>query len=315
MPIETLHITNLPADLFAERVAQDFPDLKIVSVMGDEEFAAAAPDMEAVLAFHPARGHWAKAEKLRFIQTIGAGVDAVLPAPDLALDVKIANARGVHAVQMGEFALAMMLHFAKDMPRIARQQAAKEWDMFFAPSLSGATCGILGLGAIGEAIAERAKFLGMRVIGTQRTPKASEHVEKIYSPEETGTVVAQADYLVLVLPLTEETRGLMDAAMLAKMKPDAVLINLSRGGVVDEVALGAALHDGKIKGAAMDVFEEEPLPAGNPLWDAPNLLITPHMAAVSDKYIPMVTEILIDNLHRLEAGEALYNEIDRERGY
>lgn len=315
MAIDTLHITNLPADLFAARVARDFPDMKIVSVMGEEEFAAAAPNMEAVLAFHPPRGHWAKAEKLRFIQTIGAGVDAVLPAPDLSEDVKIANARGVHAVQMGEFALAMMLHFAKDVPRMLRQQAAKEWDMFFAPSLAGATCGILGLGAIGEAIAERATYLGMRVIGTQRTPKASEHVEKVYLPEETDKVVAEADYLILVLPLTDATRGLMDGAMLAKMKPDAVLINLARGGVVDEMALLEVLRNDKIKGAAMDVFEEEPLPSDNPLWDAPNLLITPHMAAVSDNYIPMVTEILIDNLHRLDAGEPLHNQIDRERGY
>lgn len=315
MAIDTLHITNLPAELFAERVARDFPDMKIVSVMGEEALIAAAPDMEALLAYHPARGHWAKASKLRFIQTVGAGVDAVLPAPDLSRNVKIANARGVHAVQMGEFALAMMLHFCKDMPRITRQQSEKAWEMFFAPSLSGTTCGILGLGAIGEAIAERAKFLGMRVIGTQRTPKASEHVEAVYPPEETDKVVAEADYLIIVLPLTDATRGMMDSALLAKMKPDAVLINLARGGVVDETALLEALRGGKIQGAAMDVFAEEPLPADNPLWDAPNLLITPHMAAVSDKYIPMVTEILIDNLHRLDSGEPLRNEIDRDRGY
>lgn len=315
MTLKTLHLYGLPLGPIEPALAADFPDMAVEVLTTEDELKQAIGDVEVLFAMHPPKGLWAGASKLRLIQTIGAGVDAVLPAPDLSQDVKITNARGVHRVQMGEFALAMMLSFAKDFARLSDQQAKREWAMFFPESLSGKTCGILGLGTIGEAIAQRAKAMGMDVIGTQRSPKPSDFADKVFAPEETAEVVAQADYLVAVLPLTPQTQGLLDKDMLARMKPEAVLINLSRGGVVDEDALTALLRDGKIKGAAMDVFAEEPLPKDSPLWDTPGLIVSPHMSAASTDYFDKVCEILCENIRRLDTGETLVNEIDRTRGY
>lgn len=315
MTLKTLHLYGLPLGPIGPALAEAFPDMAVEVIATEDELEAVIGEIEVLFAMRPPKGLWAGASKLRLIQTIGAGVDAVLPALDLSKGVKITNARGVHRVQMGEFALAMMLSFAKDLPRLTDQQAKREWAMFFPESLSGATCGILGLGTIGEAIAQRAKAMGMTVIGTQRTPKPSEFADKVFPPEETGEVMAQADYVVVVLPLTPDTQGLLDKDMLARMKSGAVLINLSRGGVMDEDALAALLRDGKIKGAAVDVFAEEPLPKDSPLWDIPGLIVSPHMAAATTDYFDKVCAILCENIRRLDSGETLVNEIDRNRGY
>lgn len=289
--------------------------MEVISLNSPEEFEAAAPDIEYLFALLPFRGLWEKAPKLKLIQIISTGVDSLLPAPDLPEHVKISNARGAHDTQMGEFALMMMLDFAKNMPRIRQQHADREWTMFMPTNLQGKTCGIIGLGAVGEAIAERAAAMRMRVIATQRNPKSSPLVEKIYSADDTALVTEQSDYLVLVVPLTDDTRGLYDAEMIARMKPDAVMINLSRGGIVDEDAIATALRDGKIRGAAIDVFEQEPLPQDHPLWDVPNTIITPHMAAADLAYVPNVVQVLAENIRRVDKDETLVNEVDRYRGY
>jgi len=302
-------------ELIQPPLAEHFPDVDVISLNSPEEFEAAAPDIEYLFALLPFRGLWERAPKLKLIQIISTGVDSLLPAPDLPEHVKISNARGAHGTQMGEFALMMMLDFAKNMPRIRQQQADREWTMFMPTNLQGKTCGIIGLGAVGEAIAERAAAMGMRVIATQRNPKNSPHVEQIYSADDTALVTEQSDYLVLVVPLTDDTRGLYDADMIARMKPDAVMINLSRGGIVDEDAIATALRDGKIRGAAIDVFEQEPLPQDHPLWDVPNTIITPHMAAADLAYVPNVVQVLAENIRRVDKGETLVNEVDRYRGY
>jgi len=291
------------------------PGIEVIALNSADEFEAAAPDIEYLFALKPFRGLWQKAPKLKLIQIVSTGIDSLLPAPDLPEQVKISNARGIHGTQMAEFALYFMLEFAKNGRRIRQQQADHDFTMFFPINLSGSTCGIIGLGAVGEAIAERADALGMRVIATQRTPKSHPHVEKIYAAEQTGDVVEQSDYLVLVVPLTDDTRGLFDAGMIARMKPDAVMINLSRGGIVDEDAIVKALNDGAIKGAAFDVFEQEPLPADHPLWQTPNTIITPHMAAADDAYLSNIARIFADNLKRIASGQPLLNEVDRYRGY
>ncbi|MDA0339512.1 MAG: D-2-hydroxyacid dehydrogenase, partial [Proteobacteria bacterium] len=287
------------------------PDLEIVALNSAEEFEAVAPDIEYLFALKPFRGLWQKTPKLKLIQIISTGVDSLLPAPDLPEHVKISNARGIHGIQMAEFALYFMLEFAKNGPRLRQQQADHDFTMFNPINLSGSTCGIIGLGAVGEVSAARANALGMRVIATQRTPKSHPGVEKIYTAEQTADVVEQSDYLVLVVPLTDDTKGLFDARMIARMKPDAVMINLSRGGVVDEDAIVKALTDGTIKGAAIDVFDQEPLPADHPLWDTPNTIITPHMAAADSAYLPNIAKIFADNLTRIANGQPLINEIDR----
>ncbi len=310
-----LHVVGLPAKLFAEPAARAFPDRELRGFASDDEFVERVGEIEVLLALRPPRECWEGAARLQLIQTAGAGVDAVLPAPDLPAKVRIANGRGIHGPQMGEYALAMMLHFARRLAKNAQQQREHVWQMYAPSLLHGATCGILGMGAIGEAVAERARAFGMRVIGTQRTPRPSPHADEVVGAEETERVLAESDYVVVILPLTPETRGSLGAPVLSKLRPEAVLVNMARGGIVDEAALVAMLREGRLRGAALDVFEEEPLPASSPLWDVPNLVVTPHLAGFSRDYLPRVFEIFVENVGRLERGEPLRNEIDRARGY
>lgn len=310
-----LHVVGLPAALFQELVARTLPGRELRGFEDATDFAARIGEVEVLFALRPPRGHWTRAERLRFIQILGAGVDALLPAPDLPPHVRIANGRGISGSVMAEYALGWMLHFARRVPRNREQQDRHEWRMYAPSSLEGATCGILGLGAIGEAVARRARAFGMRVLATRRTPRPSPHADEVLGPDAVPRVLAESDYVVVILPLTPETRGRLDAALLSRLRPEAVLVNMARGGILDEAALAALLREGRLRGAVLDVFEEEPLPESSPLWDVPNLVVTPHVAGFSRDYLPRSFENFADNLQRFERGEPLRNEVDRERGY
>jgi phosphoglycerate dehydrogenase-like enzyme len=303
------------SDALARPLRARLPDRDIVVWTDESELRAGIGELEALVAFRPPRGVWAGAVRLRLFQMMGAGVDALLPAPDLPASVRIANARGIHGPHMSEFALGMMLALAKRVPRAIAQSRERQWSQYQADTIEGRTLGILGLGAIGEAVAEKAVALGMRVIGTQRAPKPVPHVAEIFRPDETARVLADSDYLVVLLPLTPETRDSIGARELAWMKPGAYLVNLARGGIVDEHALAEALRAGKLAGAASDVFAEEPLSASSPLWDAPNAILTPHVAGLGPRYMENLSEILAENLDRIEKNLPLRNEVDRARGY
>ena len=292
-----------------------FPGRRVHCWSDDSEFAAGIRDVEYLLALNPPRGHWAGAERLRLIQVLGAGVDGVLPAPDLPASVVLANQRGMSAEPMAEFGLTLVLALLKQLPFFVAAQREHAWRRTLPARAAGRTLGILGLGAIGEALAVRAAALGMRVIGTQRSPKKHPAVERIEPPERTDAVLADSDVVVLLLPLTDETRGSLSRERLARMKPGAFLVNLARGGIVDEDALVEALRSGRLAGAAFDVFATEPLPAESPLWDAPNLWITPHMAGGFPEILDETTRLFAENVARLERGERVRNEIDRARGY
>jgi phosphoglycerate dehydrogenase-like enzyme len=216
---------------------------------------------------------------------------------------------------MAEYALGWMLHFARRVPRNQEQQARREFRLYATSMLEGATCGILGMGAIGEAVAARARAFGMRVLGTQRTPRPCGLADEVLGMDGTERVLAESDYVVVILPLTPETRGLLDAARLSKLRREAVLVNMARGGIVDEPALADLLRDERLRGAVLDVFEEEPLPESSPLWDVPNLVVTPHVAGFRRDYLERVFEIFAENVHHLEAGEPLRNRVDRAKGY
>ncbi len=314
-PARTIHGYGELSEALREPLREAFPDRAFQVLTTPEELADAIVEVEVLLAMQPPRGLWGGAIRLRMIQITGAGVDSLLPAPDLPERVQIANARGVHAGQMSEYALAMMLALARRIPRALSQQRERRWQPFGGRRLEGKTVGILGLGAIGEAVAQKSKLLGMRVLGTQREPKPSPYADQVFCQRDTERVVRESDFLVVVLPLTDDTRGFLGAELLGAMKPSAVLINMARGGIVDEAALLKLLQEGRIEGAAIDVFEEEPLPASSPLWDAPNAILTPHHAGGSRDYMERVGEIFIDNIERLDRGEALRNLVDRGRGY
>jgi phosphoglycerate dehydrogenase-like enzyme len=292
-----------------------FPGRRVVCWDRPEDFARGIAEIEYLFALAPPRGHWARAERLRLIQALGAGVDHLLPAVGLSQRVVIANQRGMSAAPMAEFALALVLALVKQLPFFVAAQRERAWRRRLPDRVEGKTLGILGLGAIGLALAERAHPLGMRVIGTQRMPKPHPAVARVEPQSGTARVLAESDVVVILLPLTEETRGSLSARELASLRPGAYLVNLARGGIVDESALVAALRDGRLAGAAFDVFATEPLPAESPLWDAPNLWITPHTAGGFPDLLDVSVGLFAENVARLERGEDVVSRVDLTRGY
>jgi len=292
-----------------------FPGREVVCWSKPEEFSAGIAEAVYLFTLHPPTGHWAKARRLRLIQAFGAGVDYLLPAVGLPASVVIANQRGMSADSMAEFALTLVLALLKQLPFFVNAQQLHRWERRLPERAAGRTLGVLGLGAIGLALAERARALGMRVIGTQREPKPHPAVAQLEPPSGTGRVLTESDVVVILMPLTDATRGSIGASELARMKPSAYLVNLARGGIVDEAALRDALVDGRLAGAAFDVFAREPLEEGSPLWEVPNLWITPHVAGGFPELLDVSIGLFADNVARLERGEPVASAVDRARGY
>jgi phosphoglycerate dehydrogenase-like enzyme len=317
--IERVHVYHGFSQELAEALARPLraamPDREVVVWARESELRAGIPEVEVLLAFRPPRGIWAGARRLRFIQMMGAGVDALLPAPDLPAAVRVANARGIHGPHMSEFALALMLALAKRLPLALEQKRAHVWKHYGMAPLTGRTLGILGLGAIGTALAEKARALGMRVLGTRRGAEPLACADLVLGPDGTERVLRESDFAVVLLPLTPETQGALGARELGWLRRQAFLVDLARGGIVDEAALAQALRAGRLAGAALDVFEQEPLPPESPLWDAPNLILTPHVAGLSHDYMDRLAEIVVENLAHVERDQPLRNAVDRERGY
>ena len=278
----------------------------------------------------------ARAPRLRWVQLDTSGVDHVTHTPLWSSPCQITTLNGVAPVNMAEFALAMMLAFAHHLPRMLDHQhrrdwpsPADRWHRFMPTELRGATVGVLGYGSIGREIGRVAHALGMRVLAlrrsgtktgeTYRVPAlaavAPTEPDRIYLPDQLAPMLAECDYVVLTLPYTPQTRHLIDAAAFRAMKPTAVLVNIARGGVVDEPALIAALREGRIAGAALDVFEQEPLPPDSPFWAMPNVIISPHVAGFTPHYHERVMGVFAENLRRFLAGQPLLNRVDRECGY
>ncbi len=292
-----------------------FPDRKVVCWRDEAAFAAGIGEVEYLFTLGPPRGHWSGASRLRLIQCLGAGVDDVLPAADLREDVVVANNRGMAAEPMSEFALTLVLALVKRLPFFVAAQQEREWRRALPGRVAGTTLGILGMGAIGQALAEKAAALGFRVVATQRTPKPHPIVDQVFASTATHEALAQSDVVVLLLPLTDETAMSFGAAEFAAMKADATLVNLARGGIVDESALLDALVSEQIAGAIFDVFAQEPLPGDSPLWSAPNFWVTPHAAGGFPDLLEVAITRFADNVARVERGEPAHNQIDRARGY
>jgi phosphoglycerate dehydrogenase-like enzyme len=245
------------------------------------------------------------APRLRWIHSRSAGLDELL-FPELAESaVPLTNARGVFSEILGEFVIAAVMFFAKGLRRMVRSQEAGVWDQFDTVEVAGRTMGVVGLGDIGKAAARRAEALGLRVIGVGRAD----------GPERKHDVLARSDYVVLSAPLTPETRGFIGEAELRAMKPDAILINVGRGPLVDEAALIAALREKRIGGAALDVFDHEPLPAGHPYFALDNLLLSAHSADHTPDWQQRAMQLFLDNFERYRQGEPLRNVVDKRRGY
>lgn len=272
---------------------------------------------------------------LRWVQFHWAGIDEFVDHSLLRSEVKITTLSGAAVTQMAEFALTMLLAIGHRVPQMLKDQEQKHWaeDRFtrFRPKeLRGSTVGIAGYGSIGREIARLCKALGAEVLASKRDLKQLEQSgympegrgdpeaeipARIYPPQALGSMASESDYLVLAVPLTPNTRGLVDAEVLKKMKQSAYLVDLSRGGVLDHGALIEALREGRIAGAALDVFPVEPIPANSPLWELPNVILSPHVAGTSGQYLERAAELFAENLRRYVTNEPLLNLFDPEHGY
>jgi phosphoglycerate dehydrogenase-like enzyme len=237
--------------------------------------------------------------------------------------VRVTSSTGVHGPVVAEHAVAVLLALAKRLPQAIEYQAKKTWsqDQLWSGrprprEVAGATVAVIGMGAIGQEFTSRAKALGMRVLTVRESAtKGPGGADAVFSPAQLDEVLPQSDYVLLCTPVTPSTERLMNQARLEKMKPDAYLINVARGALVDEPALLRALKDRRIAGAALDVFDQEPLPHDSPLWSLDNLLITPHTAAVTEKLWERHYNLIAENLKRFVAGQPLLNEVDKRKGY
>jgi phosphoglycerate dehydrogenase-like enzyme len=261
---------------------------------------------------------FASAGSLRWLQLLSAGADRILaqPVPDA---VAITNVAGMHATPIGEWVLAFLLMHAKRMPQALDNQRRARWERYrTARNLRDATVAIVGMGAIGLEVARLCQALGARVIATRRRATAGEtlpYCDTVYPLRELHTLLGEADYVVLSMPLTDATRGLIGAAEFDAMRSTGVLVNIARGPVVDWEAMLTALREERIGAVYTDVTVPEPLPDGDPAWETPNLIITPHVSGFFPDYVPAAAEIFIDNLQRYVAGDVLRNVVDRELGY
>ena len=241
--------------------------------------------------------------KLKWVHSLGTGTDGITDSPFLAKDVIVTATRGIHGVPMSEMAFLMMLAFNRDLRRIERQRNEQKWERYPGTLLDKKTVGILGLGAIAEDMAPRFKAFGMRVVGISRTSRPIPGFDKIYSRAEIAQAVAELDYFVLLVPLEDDTRNIVNDRVLSAMKPTAFLINLARGGVLDEDALLRALEQKRIAGAALDALAKEPLPVDNPLWKLPNVYITPHIGGFCDTYVIDAARQFEQSLAHFAAGK------------
>jgi len=289
----------------------------------EEAFVRVLPDTEVLFAWGLARRHVEKAERLRWLHTPLAGVDRVLNPELVKSAVRVSSSRGVNSVAVAEHALALLLALTRGVADSVRAQAAGRWEQEALyerkpplEELGGKLLGILGLGDIGRELAKRGAALGMRVWGLTRTARPRPaHVEKLFTAGKEDMLLRNADVLVLALPLTRATHGLIGERRLRRMKPTAVLVNIGRGELVQESALLRALREGWIAGAGLDVFATEPLPAASPLWTAPRLVMTPHVAGTHPNYMAKSADLFLQNLRRYAAGEPLLNEVDKAAGY
>lgn len=302
------------------RLERRFPGVQVVSVDDPSELRAALADAEVFAGFHFPREHFAAAPRLRWIHSASAGVEANLFPELVASAVVLTNSTGLHAVSIPEHVLGQM---GRNFHEALRLQQRAEWNRFGVISfaggvreLHGGNLAILGAGAIGRSLALRAAALGMHVRVMRRdATRPVPGAEAVVGPVALRELLAWADWVVCALPMTAETRGLIDATALQAMRSSAYLINVGRGESIDEAALVQALRTGAIAGAALDVFDQEPLPAAHPFWSLPNLVLTPHISGYTPDYFQKMLAIFEDNLERFLSGRPLRNVVDKQLGY
>jgi len=282
-----------------------FPSLTINVVGHHNQVDPFIADTEILMCFSPPMAdHVVRdAPKLKWIQALGTGVDNIVDLPSLGKEVLVTNVRGIHGAPVSEATIAYMLSLARDMPRSVHAQDRGAWERWPAQLLDGKTVGILGVGLIAEYLAPICKQFGMTVVGISSSPRETKNFDRMVKRDDLVKVAPEFDFLVALTPMSAETRNIVSEKVFKAMKPSAYLVNVARGGVVDEPALIKALESGEIAGAALDVFSQEPLPPDNPLWKAKNVTIFPHLGGYSQGYEDRAMPTLAGNMSKYLAGD------------
>lgn len=296
-----------------------FPMVELAPAKTEEDAIAGVTDADGVFG-HLSRDAYLSARRLRWIQSHGAGVEWMMHIPELiASDVIVTNTRGAHAATIAEHTFGILICLARGFYSLFEAQQRRVWLRPLlqpAVGLSGLTLGIVGLGAIGRAVAQRGHAFDMRVIAVDaHDVPQPDFVSDLFRLVDLPEFLRQADVVVVTVPLTEATRGMIGVDQLALMKQSAYLIAVSRGGIIDERALVGALREGRLAGAGLDVQEQKPLPPVSELWDAPNVIITPHCSGESWQTTATATAMFRDNLAKFVAGEPLMNVVNKNLGY
>lgn len=312
-----------PQPVLPETLRARWPQMNVVHLPNYDGLTAELPDTDIFVGYSLRAEQLAYTRKLKWIHSTAAGV-AQLMYPELRdSGILVTNPSGIFSPPMAEHTMGLLIALARNIPDSVRHQDRAHWgqqDIWDQPQrlteLSGQVLLIVGFGSIGREIAKRAHAFGIRVWGVTRSGQSdSPHAEKVVAAAQLHDVLPQADYVVIAAPETSETQHLIGAAQIARMKRGACLVNLGRGSLLDEAALLHALQSGGLGGAALDVTSVEPLPAESPLWHAPNLLITPHTSAISDRLWIRQASLLVELLERWFDGRELFNQVDFARGY
>ncbi len=295
---------------------------RLVIVEGASGIRGVPKQVDVILLWSAAReafeAAWGHVEGVRWVHSLAAGIDKILFPEFAQSPVPLTNSRGVFSRALAEFVTGAVLFFAKDFRRMVKSQAAGIWDPFDLEEIHSRTLGIVGYGNIGLAVAERAHCLGMRILASRRRDELSRGdrlIAEVLPADRRRELMARSDYVVVAAPLTPKTRGLVGADEISAMKPTAVLVNVARGAVIDEAALVSALQERRIRGAALDVFETEPLPRGHPLYRLDNVLLSPHCADHTEGWLEGAVRFFLENVSRFRRGAPLLNLVDKVQGY
>jgi D-2-hydroxyacid dehydrogenase (NADP+) len=321
--IRVLISFDLP-EIYVQKIKSVSRSLEVLQSKDREEALRLIEDADVLFAGFFSRDLFLAARRLKWIQAWGAGVDRLLLPEVVKNRVLVTNAGGVHPTPISEHVIGLMLCLSRKLHLLIRNQIQRKWERYESSEsteqieeLSGKTVGIVGLGRIGTEIAKKAKCLGMTVVATTRDASrfTSTHVDRLLRSTDLNTLLAESDFVVLSLPLTEETQGMIGESQLKNMKPTAYLINVSRGKIVQEDKLIEALKQEWIAGAGLDTFENEPLPENSELWGFKNVIITPHVAGQTPYYMERLTNIFCENLKKFIHKEPLINVVDKTLGY
>jgi phosphoglycerate dehydrogenase-like enzyme len=306
-----------------QRLKQNFPDIEFVQLESLERLSQELPETDIFVGWSLRPDQFLSAKRLKWIHSPAAAVHQLMFPELIRSQVRVTNSTGVHGPVVAEHAIGLMLALAKRMPQAMHYQMKATWaqELLWKEQprpreVAGDTVLVVGMGSIGREFTARAKALGMKVLAIRENPgKGTDGADAVFAPGKLDELLPQAGYVLLCTPVTEATTRIINRARLAKMKPEAYLINVARGTLVDEPALIEALQSRRIAGAALDVFEHEPLPADSPFWSLDNLLITPHTAAVTERLWERHYDLIVENMQRFIAGKPLLNEVDKSRGY